>query len=119
MKNNRIFLLIILLLICCYSCNLRSSSKHSERLPLDTVAQLIADCYFLEGEISVKPWEYDIKDYSLKKYEDFFEQHGITKEVFVENIKYYVTHQKYAEKLTEKVDNIVEQRATEYREFIQ
>jgi hypothetical protein len=79
MKNKCGFLLIILILASCFACNRHSNSKHFEILPLDSVAKIMADCYFLEGEIHVKQYESNIKDYSLKKYEDFLEQRKITK----------------------------------------
>jgi len=118
MKNRPLFLLIISLLISGFACNNPLKRAHSDILPLDSVAQIFADCLFLEGEIYVKAGAYDITDYSLKKYEDFFEQRGLTKELFVENARYYITHRKYATIFINKVDEIVEQRATDYRELI-
>jgi len=71
---------------------------------------MVADCFFLEGEIFAKQHIYDYKDYAIVKYDSFFEKRGITKEVFVENVNYYFTNEKYAEKIMKKVDEIVEQR---------
>lgn len=82
------------------------------------MAVLIADCYFLESEIHVKQWSYDIKDYAQVKYDAFFKEHGLTKEILVENVQYYFTNEKYAETIMNKVDKIVEQRAAACRDSI-
>jgi hypothetical protein len=119
MKKMSVIKLIILLLICCDSCSPVSKSKNSEILPMDSVVVLIAECYFLEGEICIKQWEYDTKDYSLVKYEDFFAKHKVTKEIFLQNVKYYLANPKYTEVFLEKIDRIVEQLATAYRDSIQ
>jgi hypothetical protein len=86
---------------------------------MDSVAVLVADCYFLEGQISVKHWECDVKEYSLTKYEELFTAHNITKEAFIKNVRYYVTSVEFAEIFMEKVDDIVEARARTLRDSIQ
>jgi hypothetical protein len=85
---------------------------------MDSVANWVADCYFLESEIHVKQWTYDIRDYAFVKYDAFFEKHSITKEIFVDNVKYYFTNEKYAEKIMNKVDTIVEQRVSALRDSL-
>jgi hypothetical protein len=87
-------------------------------LPIDSIATFVADCYFLESEIYVKQWTYDVKDYSLVKYDSFFEKRGITKETFVYNVKYYFTHKNYAEIIMNKIDKIVEQRVSVLRDSL-
>jgi len=52
-----------------------------------------------------------MKDYATVKYDSFFEAHGITKEILIENVRYYFTHEEYSEIIMNKVDEIVEQRA--------
>jgi hypothetical protein len=88
-------------------------------LPMDSVAELIAECYFIEGEIFVKQREYNIKDYSLMKYEVFFAKHKISKEVFIQNVKYYLSNKKYTEEFLEKIDEFVEKQARTYRDSIE
>ena len=85
---------------------------------MDSVAVLVADCFFLESEVYIKQWKYTTKDYSLVKYDSFFEKHAITKELFVENVKYYITHRRHAEKFIDKVDEIVEQRVAALRDSL-
>jgi len=118
MNQNPLFKVLLLLIIGCYACNSIPFRKNSQILPMDSVAVMIADCYFLEGEIYVKQHTYDMKDYAIVKYEDFFEKRKITKEVFVENVKYYFTNDKYAEKMMNKVDEIVEQRVAALRDSL-
>jgi hypothetical protein len=110
MNRSNLLKIVCFLLTTCCACFSPATPKISHKLPLDSVAVMIADCYLLEGEISVKQREYDIKDYAIVRYEDFFEKRGITKEIFLENVKYYFTSEKYAEIIMNKVDEIVEQR---------
>ncbi|MCL1850425.1 MAG: DUF4296 domain-containing protein [Bacteroidetes bacterium] len=106
------------LLIGSCACINPSTHRISHKLPLDSVAVWVADCYFLEGEIYAKQYTYDMRDYATVKYEDFFAKHGITKEIFVENVQYYFTNEKYAEKIMNKVDDIVEQRVAALRDSL-
>ena len=108
----------LLFLIGFYACNNLSNRKTAHILPLDSVAELVVDTYFLEGEIYVKQRKCDIKDYTIVKYDSFFYAHGITKEIFVENVKYYFTNEKYAEKIMNLVDTLVEQRSTALRDSL-
>ena len=82
---------------------------------MDSVVAIIADCYFLEGEIYVKQWQFDVKDYTHVKYDSLFEKRGVSKETFVENVKYYLTNDKYAAQFMEKLDTLVEQRVAAFR----
>jgi len=118
MKKNNLIKLIFLLLIGCCACNHIKTQKPSHKLPIDSVAVMVADCYFLEGEIFVKQHTYDMRDYAIVKYDSLFEKRGITKEIFVENVKYYFANEKYAEKIMNKVDNIVEQRVGALRDSL-
>jgi len=76
---------------------------------MDSVASMIAECFLIEGEIHVYQWTYDVTSYSLAKYDSFFKKHGITKETFTQNVRYYLTNDKYANKIMEKVSEIVDQ----------
>jgi uncharacterized protein with NAD-binding domain and iron-sulfur cluster len=118
MKKNGILNYLFLFLIGCCACSSITNRKKSHILPIDSVAVLVADCYFLEGEIYVKQHSYDMKDYTITKYEDFFAKHNITKEILVENVNYYFTNEKYAEKIMNKVDEIVEQRAAALKDSL-
>jgi hypothetical protein len=109
---------IFLLLIGCCACNNASKNNRSNILPLDSVAVIVADSYFLESEIYVTQWKHDVKDYSWAMYEHFFEKHGLTKETFLENVRYYFTNKKYSEKIMNKVDEIVEQRVAALRDSL-
>jgi hypothetical protein len=117
MKKTNLFKLVFLFLIGCFACN-NLAQKKSDILPLDTVAVIVADCFFLEGELYIKQWSYDVKDYSSVKYDQFFEKHGITKEIFVQNLKYYFLDKKYSEKITGQVDELVEQRVSALRDTL-
>jgi hypothetical protein len=81
------------------------------------VAALVADGFFIEAEITVK-WAYHVQDYSLVKYSDFFEKHGINKEIFVKNVRHYFLNKKYAETIMNKVDELVEQRVAALRDSL-
>ena len=118
MNRTYSFKLIFLLLTVLSACHHLSAPKPSHKLHIDTVAVIIADCYFLEGEIYVKQKTYDMKDYAIVKYDSFFEKRGITKEIFVENVKYYFTNEKYADKIMDRVDEIVEQRVAILRDSL-
>ena len=107
------FIKLTLLLIAgfCACKNPTNIQQPANLLPLDSVAVLVADCLYLESEIYVKQWQYDMKDYATAKYDTFFAAHEITKEILMDNVRYYFTHKKYSEKIMNKVDEIVEQRA--------
>jgi len=107
---------IALLLLC--ACTSLTTKKPATLLPIDSVAAIVADSFFLESEIYVKQSHYDLKEYSLTKYETFFMKHGITKEVYVENVKYYFTNDKYSKELMAKVDEIVEARVAALRDSL-
>jgi hypothetical protein len=118
MNKNTLFKVFILLLLVSCACNNIPFRKSSHILPMDSVAVMVADCYFLEGEIYAKQQIYDMKNYSMVKYDEFFAKNGITKEIFVENVKYYFTNEKYAGKIMNKVDEIVEQRVAALRDSL-
>ena len=102
----------------CCACGSFTKNKPSPLLPMDSVATLVADCYFLEGEIYVQQWKVDMKDHAIVKYDSLFAKRGITKETLVENVRYYFTHKKHAEKIMNKVDEIVEQRIAALRDSL-
>ena len=118
MNKKHFIKLIFLLLIGFCACNQVKIKKPSQKLHIDSVAVMVADCFFLEGEIFAKQHTFDMKDYALVKYDSFFYRKGITKEIFVENIQYYFTNDKYAEKIMNKVDDIVEQRVALLRDSL-
>ena len=117
MNKTTLFTLTFLILTVCFACK-HANHRKSDILPLDTVAVIVADCFFLEGEIHVKQWSHDIKDYSSVKYDLFFEKHDITKEIFVENVRYYFLDNKYADHIMNKVDELVEQRVAALRDSL-
>ena len=117
MNKTCFFKWIFLFLLGCCACN-SHTKKSSDILPLDSVAVIVADSYFLESEIYVTQWKHDIKDYSWVKYEHFFEKHGLTKETFLQNVEYYFTNKKYADKIMGKVDEIIEQRVAALRDSL-
>lgn len=108
----------IFLLIGCCACHPIKIKKPDPLLPMDSVAVLVADSYFLEGEIYVMQRKYDVQEYAMVKYDSFFLAHGITKEIFVNNVEYYFTNEKFAEKIMDRVDTIVEQRVTALRDSL-
>jgi hypothetical protein len=101
-----------------FSCHSVSPKKPSKTLPLDTVAAMMADCFFLESETCVRQWSSDPKDYALAKYDSIFGNSGIDKIIFIENVKYFLTKEKYAEKLINIVDEIVERRVAALRDSL-
>jgi len=118
MINKTHFLIIFcLLIIGGFACHTKPKNN-TQILPLDSVAVLVADCYFLESEIHIKQRTYDLKDYATLKYNDFFERNNITKEELVENVRYYFTNDKYAEIIMNKVDTIVERKIKVLRDSL-
>jgi len=112
MKKTTLIPLIFLLITGFCSCKNSTKIEQPETLlPLDSVAVLVADVFFVESEIYVKQWHFNMKDYATAKYDAFFEARGITKETLMENVRYYFTNEKYSETIMNKVDEIVEQRA--------
>ena len=118
MNKKYLLKLTLLLLIGLYACNNPSTPNPSHKLHIDTVAVMVADCYFIEGEIYVKQQTYYMKDYAIVKYDSLFNQRGITKEIFVENVKYYFTHKKHAGEIMNKIDELVEQRIAILRDSL-
>ena len=118
MNRTIFFKYIFLLLLGCCACYPVKTKKPSLLLPMDSVAVLVADSYFLEGEIYVKQREYDIKDYTIAKYDSFFFAHNITKDIYAENVKYYLTTDKFAEKMMNKIDTLVDQRVAALRDSL-
>ena len=86
---------------------------------MDSVVTLVADCYFVESEIYVKQWKIDVNELAAFKYDSLFEKHGISKEKFVEDLKYYVTNKKLADVFMEKVDTAIERRVAAIRESLE
>lgn len=109
--------IFVLLIICC-SCNYLSSNQSSHILPIDSVAVIIADSYFVESEIYVAQNILNQEGYSEAMYSRLFEKHGITKEIFTQNIRYYITDKKQSEILMKRVDEIVEQRVAALRDSL-
>ena len=111
-KHGIFYLILIGFCACAYH------SKRAEIAPIDSVAVMVADCFFIEGEVYAKRGLYDMKDYTSVKYDSLFEKHGFTKEKFIKNVNYYFTHEKYAEQLMNKVDTIIEQRVAVLRDSL-
>jgi len=118
MNKTNLFKCVFFLMIGCCACHYVKVKKPSSLLHIDTVAALVADSYFLEGEIYVKQRKYDVKEYSIVKYDSFFYSHGITKEIYAENVRYYFTNERFAEKIMNKVDTLVEQRVAALRDSL-
>ena len=106
-----------MLFIGCCACNSFTNSRSNIR-PIDSVAVMMAECFFIEGEIYVHQWTYDVTDYSVAKYDSFFRKHDITPEIFVQNVRYYLTNNKYAEKITDKMSEIIDQRVAIMRDSL-
>jgi len=109
---------IFLFLIVGCACNSHTKNKFSDILPLDSVAVIVADSYFLESEIYVVQWKHDVTDYSRVKYDCFLKKYGLTKETFLQNVEYYFTNEKYADKIMGKIDEIIEQRVAALRDSL-
>jgi len=118
MNKTVFFKCIFLILIGCCACNSAAKRNSSDILPMDSLAIIIADCYFLEGEIYLNQWKFDAKNYAIEKYESFFYKYGITKEIFLKNLEYYISQQKYKEAFINKVDKVVEQRVAVLRDSL-
>jgi len=119
MNKNGFFKCICLILIGCCACSNASKRNSSGILPIDSVAIIVADCYFTEGEIYVNQWKFDMKNYTVVKYDSLFNKYGITKKMLVKNVEYYITHPKQREKFIGKVDKIVEQRVAALRDSLE
>ena len=117
MKNNFKIVLIFLLLTLFFACNRSNTNTNLKKLPLDTVATIITECYFIESKIYVKKINYN-KEYTLALYDSIFNKHNINKDIFMYNVNYYFTHKKQAEKLMNKVDEMVEQHVTALRDSL-
>jgi hypothetical protein len=85
---------------------------------MDSVAVMVADCYFLEGEIYMKQKSNNLMEFTKVQYDSLFEKHGVSKDIFVENVNFYFTNEKYAVKMMMKVDEIVEQRVAALRDSL-
>ena len=118
MNKTSILKWIFLILAGCCACKNLTINKSSATLPIDSVAAIVADCFFLESVIHVQQWKYDISDYSFIKYDSLFKKRGISKEVFVKNVEYYITNKKFTDRFLDKVDKIVEQRVTVLRDSL-
>jgi hypothetical protein len=116
--NKTGYILLIFLIMYCCACSNGGNNRRSDILPLDSVAVIIADSYFLESEIYVSQWKNDVSDYSFSKYDYFFEKYGLTKETYLQNIRFYLTNKKYADKIMDKVDRIVELRLAALRDSL-
>jgi hypothetical protein len=118
MNKTHFFKWIFLFLIGCCACNSFTKNKPSDLRPMDSVAVMIAECFLIEGEVHVHQWTYDASSYSFAKYDAFFAKHKITPEAFTQNIRYYLTDNKYADKVMDKVSEIVDQHAATMRDSL-
>ena len=109
---------IFLFLTGCCACNSLTNNSSANILPLDSVAVIIADSYFLESEIYATQWKYDAKKQALAKYDFLFEKHGLTKETYLQNVRYYLTNKKLTNLMMNKVDEIIEQRVAILRDSL-
>ena len=117
MNKTHFFKWIFLFLIGCCACNSFTKNR-TGILPIDSAAVLIAECFLLEGEIHVYQWTSDVTDYSLARYDSLFRKYDITSEIFMQNVRYYLTNKKYAEKMMDKVSEIVDQRAAALKDSL-
>jgi len=118
MKKTSFFKWIFLFLIVCCACSSLTKNRSSNILPLDSVAVMLAECFIMEGEIFTYQWTYNTTDYSFVQYDSFFRKHEITPEIFMQNVRYYLTHKKYADEVMEKASNIVDQRVAALRDSL-
>jgi len=114
MNKTRFFKWIFLFLIGCCACS-SFTKRSSNILHIDSVAVLIAECFLIEGEIHVYQWSSDATDYSLARYDSLFKKYDITPEIFMQNVRYYLTNKKYADTLMNRASEIVDQRAAVVR----
>lgn len=82
------------------------------------MAVVIADTYFLESEIYAIPKQPDPKGYSIAKYDQLFEKHGLNKETYFQNLHFYLTNNTLSDILIKRVDEIVEQRVASLRDSL-
>jgi len=118
--NKTTFLKLIFLLFwgCC-ACSNADKNTSGKVLPVDSVATILADCFFTESEIYVQQWKNDVNPYSFLKYDSLFEKHGLTKEIFAENVKFYITSEKLSDKFINRVGEIVEKRTAVLRDSLE
>jgi len=105
-----LFLLISISFASCFSIK--------QTLPLETVANIAADCYFLEAELSVMRYKYDTNEIAKAKYDSIFNEYGINREIYAKNVNYYFTHNKFSETFRNRIDEIVEQRSAALRDSL-
>jgi len=87
-------------------------------LPLETVANIVADCYFLEAELSVMRYKYDTTEVAKAKYDSIFNEYGINREIYLQNVTFYFSNSLYSEKFRNRIDEIVEQRSAALRDSL-
>jgi len=104
------FLLISICFAGCFSIK--------QSLPLETVANIAADCYFLEAELSVMRYKYDTNEVAKAKYDSIFNEYGINREIYLQNVTFYFSNSLYSEKFRNRIDEIVEQRSAALRDSL-
>ena len=79
---------------------------------------MLAECFIIEGEIFTYQWTYSTTDYAFVQYDSFFRKYEITPEIFMQNVKYYLTNKKYSDEVMEKVSDIVDQHIAALRDSL-
>ncbi|MDR0206005.1 MAG: hypothetical protein LBI45_01940 [Bacteroidales bacterium] len=105
--------LFLLISICFASC-----FSKKQTFPLETVANIVADCYFLEAELSVMKYKYDTNEIAKAKYDSIFNLYGINRDIYLQNVIFYFSNSKFSEIFRNRIDEIVEERSTALKDSL-
>jgi hypothetical protein len=114
MKKLFLFKWFFLLISICFA----SCFSLKQTLPLETVANIVADCYFLEAELSVMKYKYDTNEVAKAKYDSIFNEYGINREIYLQNVTFYFSNSQFSEIFRNRIDEIVEERSAALRDSL-
>jgi len=100
-----------------FACNNgQFKQKPANLIPFNNMVEILSETYLIESMIYFLPPDSDRVLMAQSIYSELFIKHSISKEQFVNSIRYYLQDKKRADELLTEVSNLVEKRKDEFCE---
>ena len=116
MKRTYLWILLIPIMLLAAGCHKKQVQKKPDNLiSRNTMVNIIAECYIIEGIVSFNPADTVDRFESTKAYyKDLFDRYHVTREQFNTSVQYYMGDEDQADKILSEASSLVSKKKKEF-----
>lgn len=115
MRRQLLFLILCLVLMVSGCGQKEKTEVPADVIPHEQMVDIVVEAWFMESVIHNTIKEYEkLNDVTVTMYDNFFKEHGISKEQFVHSIEYYMRDNEEAQAFIAECSQRFEERKDEF-----